>query len=159
MEGPNQTKAVRFHDIQFDQEGISLLSGQSKLLFIAKKDIQKISLKHGFQSERPSVQILFGIVLVGLGIYLLVDFLLLAVVRRTIYDVGCLSPLLLPVGIWFIADGFRKRFYFEASLENDARKFPLGKNPDQGELQKFIKIASQLGYPIDAKILDKDLSN
>jgi hypothetical protein len=159
MEDLNRANGVRFHDILFDQHGISLLSGQSKLLFIEKKEVQKIVLKHGFQSERPIVQILFGIVLTGLGIYLLVDFILLAIVQRTIYDVGCLSPLLLPVGFWFIVDGFRKRLYFEVSLENDTRKFPLGKNPDKGELQKFIKIASQLGYPVDAKILDKALIN
>lgn len=159
MESPKQANGVRFHNIAFDSQGITLLSGQSKLLFIAKNDIRKITLKHGFQSERPIIQVLFGIVLVGLGIYLLVDFILLAAVQRTIYDVGCLSPLLLPVGGWFVLDGIRKRLYFEVSLENDTRKFPLGKNPDKGELQKFIKIASQLGYPVDARFLDKDLIN
>ncbi len=65
--------------------------------------------------------------------------------------------LLLPVGAWFIVDGFRKRFYFEVAIDKDERKFPLGNNPDKIQLQKFIKIASQLGYHIDATILDRNI--
>jgi hypothetical protein len=66
-----------------------------------------------------------------------------------------LSILLLPAGTWFMVDGFRKRLYFEVTTDNDKRKFPLGKNPDKGELQKFLKTASQLGYSINTTILGK----
>lgn len=157
MENSTEAKGVRFHNVVFDAEGVILFDRQSRLLSVPKKDIRHITLKHGFQSERPIAQVLFGIAVIGLGIYFAVDFLLVALVERVVYDIGCLSPLLLPVGIWFIVDGFRKRLYFEVALDNDKRKFPLGKNPDKGELQKFIKIASQMGYSIDAKILDGNI--
>jgi hypothetical protein len=44
-------------------------------------------------------------------------------------------------------------FHLKALLD-DKRKFPLGKNPDMAELQKFVKIASQLGYVIDANFVE-----
>jgi hypothetical protein len=53
-----------------------------------------------------------------------------------------------------MVDGFRKRFYFEVTLDDDKRKFPLGKKPDMAELQKFVKIASQLGHVIDANFVE-----
>ena len=87
------------------------------------------------------------------------NFILHILVNQIAYTDMLLSILLFPVGIWFIIDGFRKRLYFEVSVDNDKRKFPLGKNPDKGELQKFIKIASQLGYSIDSTILDRNLLN
>lgn len=157
MENPNQVNGVRFHDIVFDPQGITLLSQQSKLLFVAKKDIQRITLRHGFQAERPIAEIVFGIFVIGLGLYFFLNFILEILVHRFTYLDDLLSLFLLPIGAWFIFDGFRKRLYFEVALGNDKRKFPLGKSPDKGELQKFIKIASQLGYSIDSTILDRNV--
>ena len=68
MENPNQVNEVRFHDVAFDAQGISLLSHQSKLLFFGKNDIRRITHKHGFRSERPIAEIVFGIFVIGLGL-------------------------------------------------------------------------------------------
>lgn len=159
MEDISQLTAVRFHDVVFDMEGASLFSRQTKLLFVAKKDIRKITLKHGFQSERPILEILFGIAIIGTGLYFFANFILEILIHYIIYLESLLSLFLLPIGIYFIIDGFRKRLYFEVGLDNDTRKFPLGKNPNKDELQNFIKVASQLGYAIDATLLDKTILN
>jgi len=148
---------VRFQNKEFSTQDMTLLDQQSKILSVAKKDVQKITLKYGFQSERPFVQVGFGVALLLIGLYFIVNFILQALINRIIYTDMLLSILLFPVGVWFMVDGFRRRLYFEVSLDQDKRKFPLGKNPDKGELQRFIKIASRLGYPIDATILDKNL--
>ena len=155
MENSTEAMAVRFHDVEFSPQGITLLSQQSKLLYLAKQDIRKITLKKGFQSERPIAEILFGIFVIGLGLYFFANFVLVALVHGKIYLDDLLSLFLLPIGGWFIVDGLRKRLYFEVVLDRDKRKFPLGKNPDKGELGKFIKSATQLGYVIDASFLDQ----
>jgi hypothetical protein len=155
MENSAQTNAIRFHDVEFSSQGITLLSHQSKLLFLAKPDVRKITLKYGFQSERPIAEILFGILVIGLGFYFFVNFILVTLVHGTMYLDDLLSLFLLPIGGWFIFDGFRKRLYFEVILENDKRKFPLGKNPDKSELKKFIRAASLFGYVIDTNLLDQ----
>ena len=157
MEDPSQTTTVRFHNVEFSVQGISLLDQQSKIVSVTKKDIRTITLKHGFQSERPLVEVVFGIALVFIGFYFIVNFILQILFNRIAYIDMVLSVLLLPVGIWFMVDGYKKRLYFEVTLDNDKRKFPLGKNPNKRELQKFIKMASQLGYPIDNSVLDKFL--
>jgi hypothetical protein len=157
MENPNQESSVRLHDVVFDTNRMILYGRQSKLLSVEKKNIRSITLKHGFQSERPIAQIIFGIIVLGLGVYFLAHLILHTLVYRIIYGDDLLSILLFPLGGWFIVDGFRKRLYFDVALVNDRRKFPLGKNPDKGELQKFIKIASQFGYSIDATVLDKNI--
>jgi len=155
MERPTEAMAVRFHDVEFSPQGITLLSQQSKLLYLAKQDIRKITLKKGFQSERPIAEISFGIFVIGLGFYFFANFVLEALIHRIVYLDDLLSLFLLPIGGWFIVDGLRKRLYFEVVLDNDKRKFPLGKNPDKGELGRFIKGATQLGYAIDASVLEQ----
>jgi len=159
MEEPIQVNGVRFHNVEFSNQDVTLLDQQNKILSVSKKDVRQITLKYGFQSERPFIQVGFGIALLFIGLYFIVNFILHILINRIVYTTMLLSILLFPVGIWFMVDGFRKRLYFEVTLDNDKRKFPLGKNPDMGELQKFIKLASQLSYIIDATILDKNLIN
>lgn len=155
MENSSQAYAVRFHDIEFRPEGVTLLSYQSKLLFLAKQDIRQITLKQGFQSERPIAEVGFGFVIIGLGLYFFANFVLQAFMRGIIYLGQLLSLFLLPIGGWFILDGLRKRLYFEVVLDGDQRKLPLGKNPDKHELRNFVSVASQLGYVIDTRLLDQ----
>jgi hypothetical protein len=155
MDNQNQFDAVRYQTVEFSNRGVTLFDGQSKLLFVDKIDIRQITLKFGLQSERPVVEIVFGIFVVGLGIYFFTKFLLEILVNRIAYVDDVLSLLLLPVGGWFVFDGFRKRLYFEVGLENDTRKFPLGKKPDMAEMKKFVKAASQLGYVIDITFIDE----
>ena len=93
-----------------------------------------------------------------LGFYFLLHLILHTLIDRIFYVEDILSLLLLPTGGWFIIDGFRKRFYFEVTLDNDKRKFPLGKNFDKDELHDFIKNVSQLGYTINSEILNKNLT-
>jgi hypothetical protein len=154
MDNVDRYNSVRFQDVEFNDQGITLFSQQSRLLSIDKKEIRKVILKYGFQSERPAVEIIFGIVVIGLGFYFFIHFLLNIWVNRVVYLDDMLSLLLLPVGGWFIVDGFRKRFYFEVELDHDRRKFPLGKSPDMDKLKKFVSLASQLGYSIDSSFAD-----
>ena len=155
MDNQNQFDAVRYQSVECSDRGMTLFDGQSKLLFVDKKDIHKITLKYGFHSERPLAEIIFGVAVIGVGIYFFIKFILEILINRIVYVDDILSLLLLPVGGWFIVDGFRKRLYFEVTLNNDKRKFPLGKKPDLKELRKFIRAAIQLGYFIDTSFLDK----
>jgi hypothetical protein len=155
MENSTQANAVRFHNVEFSPQSVTLLDQQSIILSLAKTDVRKITLKYGFQSERPMIQAGFGIALLFMGLYFIANFILHILINRIVYTTMLLSILLFPVGVWFVLDGLRKRLYFEVVLDNDKRKFPLGKNLDKGELQKFIKLASQLGYVIDASFLDQ----
>jgi len=159
MEKPAQVAAVRFHDVEFSPQSVALFDQQSKILTVLKKDVRQIILKYGFQSERPVVQAVFGVVLFLIGLYFIANFILHILINHIVYTTMLLSILLLPVGVWFVLDGFRKRLYFEVWLDNDKRKFPLGKTPDKVKLQEFIKVASQLGYFIDTGILDKNIIN
>ena len=155
MESIDQIKTVRFHNVEFNTHEVSLLDQQSKIATVLKNDIREIVLKYGYQSERPLIQVVFGIGLLLIGLYFIVNFILHIFINRIVYTTMLLSIILFPAGIWFMVDGFRKRLYFEVTLENNKRKFPLGKDPDKQDLDKFIKKASQLGYSIDTTILRK----
>jgi hypothetical protein len=159
MDDPTQVGNVRFHNVGFSFNSMVLFDQRSQILSVAKSDIRRITLKYGFQSERPIVEAIFGLFVIVLGFYFFVHLILHTIVYRIFYVDDILSLLLLPTGGWFIVNGFRKRLYFDVVLDNDKRKFPLGKNPDKDELKKFIKTAAQLGYSIEAEILNENIIN
>jgi hypothetical protein len=111
-----QDDAVRFHNVEFSAENITLFSQQSKILSVAKKDVRKVTLKYGFQSERPIFEVIFGGLVIVLGLYFFLNFILKAIFYQIVFIKETLSLFLLPVGGWFMVDGFRKRFYFEVTL-------------------------------------------
>ena len=154
MTGKRMPHAVQFTSVVFKAESMELLSHGRTILSIPKKEILRITLKYGYQSERPLAQVLFGIALILVGLYFLLDFLLQIAIHRTVYGTMLLSILLLPLGGWFSIDGLRQRYYFEVRLDHDTRKFPLDRQPDTNQLQEFIQRASKLGYVIDATLLD-----
>ena len=55
MEKPDQINAERFHNVEFSTQDVTLFDQQSKILSVSKKDVRQITLKYGFQSERPFV--------------------------------------------------------------------------------------------------------
>jgi len=64
MEEDNQKRAVRFQNVKFSTQNITLLSGKSNLASVEKNDVRKITLKYGFQSERPVIQVIFGFAII-----------------------------------------------------------------------------------------------
>jgi hypothetical protein len=151
----NIAPAVQFSNVVFGSNDIVLVDHGKLILSIPRSDIRRILLKYGYQSERPIVQVLFGIAIFLTGLYFLVNFILQITIYRIVYGNMLLSILLFPLGSWFLIDGLRLRYYFEVALDNDTRKFPLGKNPDEDQLLEFVKQASKLGYVIDSSILNE----
>jgi hypothetical protein len=85
MENPAQITAVRFHNVEFSIQSISLLDQKSKIASVAKKDIRTITLRYGFQSERPFIEVIFGVGLVSIGFYFIVNFILHILISRIAY--------------------------------------------------------------------------
>ena len=105
MKNDDQIRIIRFQNVEFSEQNITLLSRQSKLASVEKKSIRKITLKYGFQSERPVIQFIFGFAIIVAGLYIFVNFILRVLVYRVAELDFLLSLLLFPLGGWFIIDG------------------------------------------------------
>ena len=147
--------AIYYNGILLTPEKIAMIQGKrkSEVASVLKKDIRAVLLEEGRQSERPILQIVFGIAILFIPL-----FSILYILSGLITGEPLRIPLLLalafaPLGVWMIREGIRHGFYLLIELDNDKRKLAFEKNCEKPELKEFIKSANRLGYVIDASIL------
>src|SRR5690606_34527969 len=147
------SESIYYNGILFTPEKIAMIQAKSEVASVLKKDIRAISLEEGRQSERPILQIVFGVAILFIPL-----FSILYILGGLITGEPLRIPLLLalafaPLGVWMIREGIRHGFYLLIELDNDKRKLAFEKNCEKTKLKEFAKSARQLGYGIDASIL------
>jgi len=141
---------VEYLGVRFSQKGVAHMEGGQRLWFVPKEKIRQITLRQGFQAERPLVQTLFSAVLILIGLYPLPHLILWAFAGGKAYDVEFLLLLLIPLGAWFLKDGLKKGLYFELTLVDEGRrKIPLQRPLEFVMLKWIITQAEALGYVIN----------
>ena len=136
--------------VRFSQKGVAHIEGGQKLWFVPKEKIRYVTLRHGYQAERPLVQTLFSAALILTGLYPLPHLILWLFAGGKAYDVEFLLLLLIPLGAWFLKDGLKKGLYFELTLvDGGRRKIPLQGKPEMPVLDMLMNRAAAMGYGID----------
>lgn len=136
--------------VRFSQKGVAHMEGGQRLWFVPKEKIRYVTLRHGYQAERPLVQTLFSAALILIGLYPLPHLILWAFAGGKAYDVEFLLLLLIPLGAWFLKDGLKRGLYFELTLVDEGRrKIPLQQKPEGPVLDMVLNRAAAMGYAID----------
>jgi hypothetical protein len=61
--------AIYYSGILLTSEKIAMIQGKSEVASVLKKDIRAISLEEGHQSERPILQVIFGIAVLFIPLF------------------------------------------------------------------------------------------
>jgi hypothetical protein len=134
---------VLYLNIAASEKGLAELSGNRRIIFIPKDQIQGVEIKFGCQAEKPLVQGIIGSVLtvVGIiGIYVLAGagFALMRWALGFVFFGG--------IGVWLIWEASRRGYYFRVIRSNGTRNLLLKGSVQKPELSNFVRQASQLGY-------------
>lgn len=144
---------IYYSGILLTSEKIAMIQGKSEVASVLKKDIRAISLEEGQQSERPILQVIFGIAVLFIPLLTILYILGGLIAGEPLRIPFLLALAFAPLGVWMIREGIRRGFYLLIELDNDKRKLAFEKNCEKPELKEFIKSANRLGYVIDASIL------
>lgn len=146
----NPEVLVEYLGVRFSPKGVAHMEGGQRLWFVPKDKIRQISLRQGFQAERPLVQTLFSAALILTGLYPLPHLVLWLFAGGKAYDVEFLLLLLIPLGAWFFKDGLKTGLYFELTLVDEGRrKIPLQRPLEFVMVKWIITQAEALGYVIN----------
>ena len=129
------------------------------VLSIPKEQILRLSLNYGFYSERPFIQALISIFFVISGFSFGVPIVRYVFFEENksgasanamkIFAYGI--PLIL-LGLWFLADLLRRRYYLLVDTAEKSRKVVFKSEVSQSELHNFVKEAkSKFGYDIESE--------
>lgn len=117
------TNTMYYCEILIALEKIAMIQGKGEVASVQKKDIHRITLEEGYQSERPILQIAFVILLPLYSIIYLLSGLLTGVSLRILVLLALEFALL---GIWMIREGMRRGYYLRIELQKDMRKLGFG---------------------------------
>lgn len=147
------TNQMTYLNIVVSEKGVSEFSHGQRMIFVPKEQIQRIEIKFGSRAERPLVQIILGLLLVGLG---LVGLALLIVGGFVELRWGMGFILFGGLGLFCLYEVLRKGYYLHVISPNDTRKLVIKGAIQKTEFSKFIKAAVQLGYIFQNCLSDKD---
>lgn len=149
---------LRLGSIEIADDGIAeRMSNGQRAVFIPRARIERVTLGHGFTSERP-VATLVGAV-VFLGAAAIVFGRMTSALNGRYLDA---KVRILTVGLSFTAVGatflwtlLRRGRYLRVDSAGDSRKLLLRGVDDLDALRELLRLArSRFGYPIDMLDLD-----
>ena len=142
----SEAEQVSYLNITFSQKGVSEFSGKQRAVFIPREEIQRIQTKTGSRAERPLVQGIAGVALLGLGLIGLRMFISNGVAFLR-WEAGFL--LFGGVGGWMLLEALRKGHYLLVVCSKGTRKLVFDKKISEPELAEFLRNATRLGYNCD----------
>ena len=143
---PPEIKRASYLNLEVSEKGLSEFSGGKRIIFIPKEEVRTIEVRFGSSAERPMLQVIAGLLLIGLG---LVGAAMIAAsgMRGFRWGVGFL--IFGCFGVWFLYETVKKSHFLRVVCHNDARKLVFRGNFSEADFATFSKEAADLGYSLN----------
>ena len=120
------------------------------MVFVPKEQVRRIQIEFGSAAERPLIQGIAGLVLIGLGCVGLP-----MIIQDGIWGLrwGLGFVVFGGLGIWLSHETFKKTHYIRVIGRNDSdtRKLVFRGAFQEAEFSEFIKNATQFGYSFEKR--------
>jgi hypothetical protein len=144
---------IFFNGILAAPNRISVVEGKTEVITVRKEDIKRITLDTGYQAERPIVQVVFGVIILGIALYPLLRFLSAPTGSSTMTTRAFMLLCLIPLGVWAIQSALKQGYFLNVELENDRRKLGFKTKCKKADLREFVRQVAILGYTVDTSNL------
>ena len=151
MSGPSTITEDRllYLNIAISENGLSELSRGKRIVFVPKEHVKSVELKYGCQAENPLTQIVFGLVLVAVGV---VGVIFLKGGGFALLRLGVGFLLFGCLGAFCVYEGVKKGYYLDVISTNDRRKLVFKGTVDKSALLSFINNSSRFGYNFQSRL-------
>ena len=142
--------------VRFTNRSVSQLDGDRVSVSIPRDSIRHLSLGYGFQSERPLLQVLFGSIILAVGVWPVIR------IARWLFFGGDLSTLevllvgFLIFGVWGVYSAVKRGYYILVETDRDRRKLAFSSPVARDDIQSFLAdVHSTLDYEVLDELPDK----
>lgn len=135
--------------VRFTKKSVAQLDGTRVSVSIARDSIRQMSLRYGFQSERPLLQVLFGSILCLVGLWPVIHITNWLIFGGVFLALETLLIFFLIFGIWGIYTGVRRGYYLLVEMDRDTRKLAFSSPVAREDIEAFLAEArTAFGYDI-----------
>ena len=140
---------MEYGNVRITDDGIYELDAGRKVLHLPRESIESIRLRHGATSERPLLQLIFGLAILAIGLYPLEGMFNWFVRGGRMSWWFALILVNIPLGAWMIWAAVARGYFLSVQSARGARKVVFGRGASKEELDQFIEEANAaLGYNI-----------
>ena len=147
---PIESMSLEAHGIRFSNDGVSEMDGLRHAVHVRRPTIVRISICHGFQSERFWLATLLSVAILMAGIVGLV------MIGQWMFRGGNLpqaiafAPIGIVVGGWMMWSALQRGYYLKIDQNSDRQKLRFNRAATRQELEAFLHQAeTRFGYQID----------
>lgn len=144
--------ALEFGGIRISAEAIAELDGTRPAVVVKRTDLVRAQLDRGWHSNHPFLQIVFGGILVAVGlapIPVIINWLQFGGTLSTTWV--CTLAMLL-VGGWVVFDGLKRGFFLALEGTNFRKKLCFDRRAGLAEIQKYLQEAqTRFGYAFEQR--------
>lgn len=140
---------IEYQSVILSISGITEKASILAPLHFKKDEIKKIEVKKDFVAEGPIAAIVFGLIILMGCIAVYMDIIAKFKFGGTIYIETFLSIVFLPIGVWLIIYGLKRKPLLLVHTKSGKRKIVFKGQIEANELSIFIQRAKrELGYDI-----------
>ena len=144
--------------VEVSDEGLAEMDQGRRNVFVPREEIREIELSYGLGSERPLVGVIFGVILLLVGVWPLRTLYLVLTEGGTFYIETMTAAAFLCVGGWLIHFSLKKRLHFLVRTIKDKRKILFHGKIKQEDLMELLRAAEKdFGYLINRSVSFEDL--
>ncbi|HSY58656.1 MAG TPA: hypothetical protein VK795_03800 [Terriglobales bacterium] len=145
-----RTPTIEYCGVRMTGDRIMEVEHGSVVNTAMRDGIGRILLRHGFQAQRPLVQVAVGGVVFAFGAFFVLKLIEIVahggpVIKYEGMFAGCVF-----LGGWLIWNGVQKGYYLEVTRGTSRAKFAFRGEAEAEGLEQFIsRAANQFGYSVD----------
>ena len=148
--GTESTGTIEYCGVRFTKEAVQQLRGARAVLTVPRSAIERAVLRRGWQALHPLRQILFGGILLAIGLVPVPAILAWLIHGGAISDVIVMLPSLAVFGAWVVYDGLRRGYHLAIEASMGKGKIRFDRKPDPAKLAGFLHEAERrFGYAIE----------
>lgn len=158
MPGETDSDALRLVEcagVRFGPDGVTEVDDEQVMVKVARGDLRRITLRHGFHSAHPVVQAVAGAVLTGIGLLPTWHLARWIGGGGTFYGVEAVLVGFVFLGPWLMLDATKRGPYLEVVTPGGTKKLVFERKADPGVIEQALAAAEQrFGYRIERAAWD-----
>ena len=154
--------SIRCSTVQVTASDICEIDNDKIIIAVPKNEATKIILAHGYQANRPLIQIAIAAVLLSLGyfagIHPITNYIINlignpeAAIRPTVYTIF-MALIWTPIGIYLVIDALKQRYYLLVETDTNKQKIVFQDKISKNEVYNFVNsIRDQFRYSIRSEL-------
>ncbi len=149
------SERFEYEGVRFGDEGVADVEGGRVGLYVPRAQIDRLTVRYGARSLHPILQLVMGLLLVGLGLLPAIHLVMWAVKGGTIHLLEVAMIVMLIIGVWLIIDAPRRGYLIDVAGSGGRKRLLFASGASKTGVEAFAgRARERFGYDVQIDLKD-----